>query len=137
MLLDLLNNLKKRVINSWVIFSLREAWQYLNLTAILITRMEHQRRPLSKENAIERKQIYALLILLPSKSLVSWIKPWMTNWNSRFMDIYTFVISYLNSYYSMSLFDGRVIFALKGNVCCFIPREALVHSMSQVSFATR
>ena len=137
MLLDLLNNLKKRVINSWVIFSLREAWQYLNLTAILITRMEHQRRPLSKENAIERKQIYAILILLPSKSLVSWIKPWMTNWNSRFMDIYTFVISYLNSYYSMLLFDGRVIFALKGNVCFFIPREALVHSMSQVSFATR
>ena len=137
MLLDLLNNLKKRVINSWVIFSLREAWQYLNLTAILITRMEHQRRPLSKENAIERKQFYAILILLPSKSLVSWIKPWMTNWNSRFMDIYTFVISYLNSYYSMLLFDGRVIFALKGNVCFFIPREALVHSMSQVSFATR
>ena len=27
----------------------------LNLTAILITRMEHQRRPLSKENTIERK----------------------------------------------------------------------------------
>ena len=53
------------------------------------------------------------------------------------MDIYTFVISYLNSYYSMLLFDGRVIFALKGNVFFFIPREALVHSMSQVSFATR
>ena len=62
---------KNRAINSGVIFSLWETWQ--NLTAILITRSEHQRLPLSKENTIERKHKSARFSYFsrpPSKSLL-------------------------------------------------------------------
>ena len=46
---------KNRAINPWVIFSLQELDNTWNLTAILITRMKHQRRLLLKENTIDCK----------------------------------------------------------------------------------
>ena len=63
---------KKRNINSCVIFSLREASRYLKSYRHFDgTKMEHQRRSLSKENRIERKhkpaQFSSFSLRIPDK----------------------------------------------------------------------